>query len=175
MEQNAPDRFAIVDPIKMVYRSGQPTHEQLEELYKMGIRNVINLRRKIENPIGNYNEQTSCGTLSIKYYSFAHFGFLGMTPETIDEIVDAIRNTEGPVLVHCKHGRDRTSTIIAAYLVKYCDKDPELAWTEDAVGYDHDENTMFCSNFKPSFFGYCDYLKNKKRNEKKNDENKEEI
>jgi protein tyrosine phosphatase (PTP) superfamily phosphohydrolase (DUF442 family) len=176
MLTNPPDRFSLINSQKPVYRGAQPTHDHLKEFYEMGIRNVVNLRR--ESPYGNYQEKNSCTTFGINYNGFPHFGVLGMSIQTINQIVDAIHNMNGPVYVHCKHGRDRTSVIIASYLVKYCGKDPELAWKEDALAYDHDENSYLTSYFKPSFFDFCaDLMKNKKETEKEKEKGnkKEEI
>lgn len=174
MSTNPPDRFNLINSQKPIYRGAQPTHQHLQTFYEMGIRNIVNLRR--ESPIGNYQESNSCTTLSINYHGFPHFGVLGMSIHTINQIIDAIHNMDGPVYVHCKHGRDRTSVIIASYLVKYCGKDPQLAWEEDALAYDHDENSYLTAYFKPSFFGFCDDLMKKKENEEKEEkEEKEKI
>jgi protein tyrosine/serine phosphatase len=156
MLPTTPVRFSLIDKTKSVYRGGQPTHEHLQALHQLGIKHVVNLRR--ENPIKRYYEKQSCEELNINYHPFPHFGIFGMSIETINEIIDAIHNLDEPSYVHCKNGRDRTSVIIASYLVKYCDKDPNLAWEEDVLGYDHDENNMLYSQFKASFFEFCNSL-----------------
>jgi len=151
---NTPVRFLLVDAKKLLYRGGQPNKKHIQMLHKLGIKNVINLRK--EALIKRYLEYQTCKTLNINYYQFPHFGLFGMSLETINEIVDTMHNLDGPVYVHCKYGRDRTGLIIASYLVKYNGIDPSLAWSENVLNYGHDENVILYSQFKTSFFNFCD-------------------
>jgi len=151
---NTPVRFSLVDSKKLLYRGGQPNKKHIQMLHKLGIKNVINLRK--EALIKRYLENQTCKTLNINYHPFPHFGLFGMSLETINEIVDTIHKLDGPTYVHCKHGRDRTGVIIASYLVKYNGIDPNLAWSENVLSYGHDENGILYSQFKASFFNFCD-------------------
>lgn len=153
-----PDRFTLVDKTKGIYRGGEPDENHLVMFNEMGIKNVINLRK--ENLIAMYQEKKLCQNMGLNYYAFPLYGIFGIESSLINQIVDLMHNLDNPCYIHCKHGRDRTSIMVAAYLVKYCGKNPDTAWSEDVVGFDHDEDSFYYSQFKLSFYKFCDSLKN---------------
>lgn len=157
LDTNKLVRFSLIDDNKLIYRGGQPTENHVQVLYDLGIKNIVNLRRELS--IGKYYEKNMCKILDINYYTFPFYGIFGVDTQFINEIIDFLHNQSEPTYVHCLNGRDRTSLIVASYLVKYCDKNPNLAWEEDVLLYDHDENSMFYSQFKESFFKFCNELK----------------
>ena len=150
-----PVRFSLVDNNKNrhIYRGGQPTCDQIKYLQSIGVKHIINLRR--EGLRCRTSEEYMCKEIHIDYHSFPHYGIFGIKPNVINEIVDFIESLNENVYIHCKNGRDRTSLIVASYLVKYRQKDLELAWKEDVLNYDHDENNIFYSCFKKSFDKFC--------------------
>lgn len=160
--KSLPVRFSLVDPKKLIYRGGQPTKEHLQMLHDMGIKNIVNLRR--EDHIQRYRERKACESLNINYHPYPHYGIFGVDKQFINEVVDVIHNLDTPTYIHCKNGRDRTSLIVASYLVKYHKKDPELAWKENVLAYDHDENNILYSYFKQSFFDFCADIKEEIKN-----------
>lgn len=95
-----------------LYRSAQPDAEGFQSLQTMGIKTVINLRRRIDDaPLA---EGTGLTTLHIKIKT-RH-----VTENHGAAIVLALRalrdaQHKGPVLVHCTHGADRTGMIIALW------------------------------------------------------------
>lgn len=152
-----PDRFTPVDNKNLIYRGGQPDENHLQLLQDMGIKNIINLRK--ENLIAMYCEKNLCKTMGINYYSCPLYGIFGIEPSFINNVVDLMNTLGGSCYIHCKHGRDRTSIMVAAYLVKYCGKDPDAAWTEDVIAFGHDENSIYYSQFKSSFYIFCESLR----------------
>lgn len=156
LDNETPVRFSLVDKTKMIYRGGQPNEIHINMLHKIGIKNIINLRR--ENLIERYNEEKLCNQLDINYESFPHYGIFGVDTNLIHEIVDLMYNFNEPTYIHCKNGRDITSIMVASYLVKYHGKDPNVAWTEDVLEYDHNDKNPLYSQFKPSFMKFCDEL-----------------
>ncbi len=92
-----------------VYRSEQPDRKGFEYLKSIGIMNVLNLRDHHKDDakakgtgLTLYRVEMSAGTI------------------TTDEVIAAlriIRLSEGPIVVHCRHGSDRTGTVSALYRI----------------------------------------------------------
>ena len=90
-----------------LYRSAQPDAEGMRNAEKLGIKTVLNLR-------GLHSDETlALGTglnlTRIKINTWA------MDEDDILEGLRIILQADGPVLVHCQHGADRTGTLMAAY------------------------------------------------------------
>ncbi len=142
-----------------LYRSAQPTEEGMKNIEKLGIRTVINLRAfhsdKDEiNGTGLLNESLSMKTWHIE-------------DEDVVKVLRIIRKKEnGPFLVHCQHGADRTGVINCMFRIV------EQGWTkDDAIR----EMTDGGYGFHPVWTNIIDYVKNvdvekiKKELEKKAD------
>jgi tyrosine-protein phosphatase SIW14 len=103
-----------------VYRSEQPTRQGFEEIRRMGIRTILNLRS--EQSDAALVEGLGLHLVEIPMEA-GRFGE--------DEIVRALRaiqTAEKPVLVHCQYGSDRTGVVMAMYRIVFED------WTkEDAL------------------------------------------
>jgi protein tyrosine/serine phosphatase len=101
--------FYRVDEV--LYRSEQPSTLAMRELEQNGIKTVLNLRRVKSDPQPN--------ELKIK---FKHVRINTWTISYKDVLtaLKVIDKAEKPVLVHCKHGSDRTGCVVAAWcLVKH--------------------------------------------------------
>ena len=105
----------------MLYRSEQPTALGMKNLEKLGIRTVINLRRF--NDDGDEVKGTSLRTERVKILTWR------IDDEHVVEVMRILRKTEnGPFLIHCQHGADRTGLMSAMYRIL------EEGWTaEDAL------------------------------------------
>jgi protein tyrosine/serine phosphatase len=111
----------------MVYRSGQPSAEGMKNLEALGIRTVINLRA------GNSDTDEARGTalhlLRTKIYSWH------VTDEQVIEVLRALgKSEEGPFLIHCNHGADRTGLMSAMYRILEQDWSREDALAEMIEG-----------------------------------------
>jgi protein tyrosine/serine phosphatase len=102
-----------------LYRSGQPSEAGFRRLVRQyHIRTVINLRRT-----GN-DEPIAIGLpLHLQRFSID----AGLVEQERGNVVAALRAMragmrEGPTLVHCQHGSDRTGLIIALYRILYENK-----------------------------------------------------
>lgn len=94
----------------LLYRSEQPTALGMKNLEKLGIRTVINLRWF--NSDAKEVQGTSLRTARVKI----------VTWDVDDEHVVAVMRmmkdpTNGPYLIHCQHGADRTGLMSAMYRV----------------------------------------------------------
>jgi protein tyrosine/serine phosphatase len=102
-----------------LYRSEQPTREGMRNLKEIiGIKTVINLRAFHSDAdevwgTGLLNEELSVKTWHIE-------------DEDVVRVLKLIRNKEnGPFLIHCQHGADRTGVMSAMYRIV------EQDWAKD--------------------------------------------
>ena len=113
-----------------LYRSEQPSKKGMQDLQAMGIKSVVNLRRKHtdENKLKDldldlYNLPLKAGTLDV---------------DDIFKALQTIQEAEKPVLVHCWHGSDRTGAVVAASRMVFEDWSKEQAiaeFTDSRFGY----------------------------------------
>lgn len=100
----------------LIYRSAQPDAEGFRNLAAFGVKTVINVRRSVDDsPLA---AGSGLQTLHIKITT-RH-----IRDENGAKIVLALRalrdaQANGPVLVHCTHGADRTRMIIALWRMLY--------------------------------------------------------
>ena len=102
-----------------IYRSAQPDKEAMEQLEKLGIRTVLNLR-------DNHDDNDEAKDTHL------HLERVGMTTWSIkeEEVLRALvilRAAEKPLLVHCMHGADRTGLVMAVYRMV------EQSWSKEAA------------------------------------------
>lgn len=91
-----------------LYRSKQPRALGLENLKKMGLKTVVNLRAF----------HSDAGKLGNTGLSYEHISMKPWHPEEEDAVRFlriATDPTRTPVLVHCQHGADRTGAMVALY------------------------------------------------------------
>jgi uncharacterized protein (TIGR01244 family) len=100
-----------------LYRSAQPEPSDAAWIKQLGIRTIINLR-------ANHRDEDALDLPGVKLVR------VPMDTWQIgdDEIVNALRaiaqaQKDGPVLIHCKHGADRTGAVSAMYRIL------EQGWT----------------------------------------------
>lgn len=115
-----------------LYRSAQPDSNGFKELYNLGIRHDLNLRQyhgdvKYLKGLGIEEQRIPILTSDMSY----------------EQLTDAVRfivNAKEPVLVHCRHGSDRTGTVVAGYRIAVQNWDKEDAIDEMLHGgYGHHE------------------------------------
>jgi protein tyrosine/serine phosphatase len=102
----------------MLYRSEQPTALGMKNLEKLGIRTVINLRAF--NHDVDEAKGTSLRTQRVKILTW-HVG-----DKHVIEVMRMLKDSaNGPFLIHCQHGADRTGLMSAMYRIL------EQGWTVD--------------------------------------------
>lgn len=106
-----------------IYRSGQPTtQEQFSKLEKYGIKEILNLR------ITSSDTRKAAGT-SLKLHQNK------IMTEIIDEkdllnALKIIKNRKGNILIHCRHGSDRTGAVVAMYRIVF------QGWSKEQAIYE---------------------------------------
>lgn len=135
-----------------LYRSAQPTAQGMRTLKELGIKTVLNLR-------SFHSDRRKLGNAALTY---EHIYMKAWHPEE-EEIVRFLRlvtnETNGPVLVHCQHGADRTGTMCAVYRVAV------QGWTkEEALKEMKDGGYNFHSVWRnlPTWFNKLDIEKIRK-------------
>lgn len=111
----------------MVYRSGQPSAEGMKNLEALGIRTIINLRAGQSD-----DDEAQDRPLLLrrtKIYTWH------VTDQQVVEVMRVLRRTEnGPFLIHCNHGSDRTGLMSAMYRILEQNWSPEAAIDEMIEG-----------------------------------------
>lgn len=93
-----------------LYRSAQPTREGMKNLEKMGIKTVINLRVFHSDSDEISGSTLLNDALSVKVWH--------IEDEDVVRVLRIIRKKEnGPFLIHCLHGADRTGVMSAMYRI----------------------------------------------------------
>ena len=111
-----------------LYRGGQPQSGGLKKLAELGINTVINLRGEDEFTRA---EQKEAEALGLRYYGIPMGGLSRPGDEEVDRVLQLINTPEnGKVFIHCKHGADRTGTVIACYRISQENYSVEQAQAE---------------------------------------------
>lgn len=103
-----------------LYRSEQPDAAAFRQLARLGIRSVLNLRRH------HGDEERLADSGLILYELPVNAGDL--TESQLRSALTILRAAPKPILVHCRHGSDRTGAVVAAYRIV------EAGWSvEEAI------------------------------------------
>jgi protein tyrosine/serine phosphatase len=101
-----------------LYRSEQPSKEGLMNLKKMGVKTIINLRAFHSDKDSLEGTKLLNEELSVNAWH--------IEDEDVIRVLKIIRQKEnGPFLIHCKHGADRTGLMSAMYRIV------EQGWSKD--------------------------------------------
>jgi len=115
-----------------LYRSAQPDSDGFKELYKLGIQHDLNLRQY-------HGDAKYLKEIDIEEHRIPVLTS-DMSYEQLTEAVRFIVNSKEPVLLHCRHGSDRTGTVVAGYRIAVQNWDKEDAIDEMIHGgYGHHE------------------------------------
>jgi protein tyrosine/serine phosphatase len=99
-----------------LYRGAQPDETGIKHLKVLGVTTIINLR--MPGDVAKA-EASEAGANGITYTNLPLAGLGRPTDAEVSKILSLIRNSPGPVFIHCEHGCDRTGTIAACYRIQY--------------------------------------------------------
>jgi len=104
-----------------VYRAAQPDDEGFAELRERGIRNVLSLRE--------YHADAAGEAIGLRLFR-VEMAAGSVTTAQVVEALRTIHRSEGPILIHCWHGSDRTGLVSAMYRIVFQGWDKEAAIAE---------------------------------------------
>jgi tyrosine-protein phosphatase SIW14 len=112
-----------------LYRGAQPSLNDLNELKKLGVTVIIDLRA--ESPHIAEEEQSRSESAGIHFFRIPIGGFSTPTNSELIQFFQILRDSpDQTVFVHCEFGRDRTGVMVAAYRIAFQKWSSEHALTE---------------------------------------------
>ncbi|MCB0393881.1 MAG: tyrosine-protein phosphatase, partial [Bdellovibrionales bacterium] len=145
--------FHEIDPGKF-YRSAQLTPEELRQITKMyGIRTVINLRGRQTGKSWYENQKSTLNEMGVPQVDIAFDSDTVPQRVRLMRYLNTLKNSERPILIHCRSGADRTGLSSAIYMYDYMGASKEEAETQMSSDYLHLEN------FKPAKKHFFDHYK----------------
>ncbi|HEY5883094.1 MAG TPA: tyrosine-protein phosphatase [Pyrinomonadaceae bacterium] len=108
------------------YRGSQPSQVQMEELKRLGVKTVIDLRKdKVESAA---DSATRAG---LQYFNITMKPSTAATDEQTAHFLNLVNDPANwPVYVHCKGGRHRTGALTAVYRITHDGWTAAQAWKE---------------------------------------------
>jgi uncharacterized protein (TIGR01244 family) len=102
-----------------LYIAGQPTADALRRLRERGVTTVVNLRTPEEMTAIGFDEAAEAAKLGMKYVYLPVRGSpdFPYSPKTVDAFSRAVKESTGPVLLHCTVAW-RASHLWTAYLIR---------------------------------------------------------
>ena len=129
------------------YRSAQLPPSILEQVIEdYGIRTVINLRGKSLGKKWYEKELASCARLRVEHHDITMSSRRIPHRDELLRLLDLLRTSPRPILVHCRSGADRTGLAAALYVFEY-------------MGYSKEEATKMLANR----YGHYAFMKPSKR------------
>jgi tyrosine-protein phosphatase SIW14 len=111
-----------------VHRGAQPSNEGFQNLAKLGIKTVIDLR---EADGRSQAEKKVVEAAGMQYVNIPLRGMEAPSAEKVAKVLGYFVDTKsGPVFVHCRRGADRTGTVIACYRITHDHWDNKKALAE---------------------------------------------
>src|SRR5262245_32264063 len=116
---------------EVLYRGAQPDEGGIENLSRLGVKTIINLRMADD---AWKQEEAKAIAKGILYTNIPFRGMGRPTDDQVKQVLGLIETLPGPVFIHCQHGCDRTGTVVACYRIKQQKWSNEEAFKE-AVRY----------------------------------------
>ena len=114
-----------------LYRGAQPEDGGFDELKRMGIKTVVNLRTL-------HSDRSECEKSGLDYVPISVQAWEAETSEVL-EFLELLNDPQRhPVFVHCQHGADRTGMMVALYrmvIENWSREDAIREMTEGGFGF----------------------------------------
>lgn len=102
-------RWIDVGPNLM--RGPQPGYDDLADLKALGLKGVVNLRLESEE------SHEHCRELGLDYHYFPVRDWTTPDRFQVEEFLQVVQNSRGPLLVHCLGGVGRTGVFVSCYRI----------------------------------------------------------
>jgi protein tyrosine/serine phosphatase len=120
------------------YRSAQVTPDSIARLHaEQGIASILNLRGAHPGEAWYDDEIRSSAALGIAHADFAMSASQAIGPAEARELIALMEALPKPLLIHCRHGSDRTGLASALYLARIAGADEETAERALSIRYGH--------------------------------------
>src|ERR1700730_12278309 len=96
-----------------LYRGAQPNEQGLEELKKLGITTVVDLRAEDRRKLEWERQQAE--RLGMRFVHIPIAGFAAPTNEEVAQFLSLFSDPQQKIFVHCLLGEDRTGVFVATY------------------------------------------------------------
>lgn len=128
-----PNQHRVTDNL---WRSAQPAPRHLRRLAERGVRTIVNLRGA-EAHGAYWLEQAACAQLGLKLVDVKLKSRAAPKLAELARMREAIAMIDGPTLIHCKSGSDRTGLFCGLYLILREGVPVEEARRQLALRYGH--------------------------------------
>jgi tyrosine-protein phosphatase SIW14 len=139
------------------YRGSQPMATQFDELKKLGIKTIIDLRK---DSIEGVSQQASDAGLQ-----YVNIPLTTKRPATNDQTAQFLKLVNDPanwpVFVHCKGGRHRTGEMTAIYRITHDGWSGDKAY-EEMKKYDFEDSFFYPRSLKKYVFSYYEQFRSLK-------------
>ena len=121
-----------------VYRSAQVSTEDISAYQSnYGIRSILNLRGAAPGEAW-YDEEIAASTaLGMVHADFAMNASVELNEAEAGKLIALMREMPKPLLVHCRHGSDRTGLAMSLYLAAISGTDEETAEGQLSLWFGH--------------------------------------
>lgn len=141
-----------------LYRGGLPTDEQMKGLQKLGIKTDVNLMAGAGDAAERAmvaHEKEVAEKLGITFINLKVPFNVDVPESMVLQWLQVAQDTsKQPVYIHCRHGRDRTGMMVAAYRMAHDGYTGQQALDEmKTFGFKPDKYPFFAKfvlNFKPA-------------------------
>ena len=121
-----------------VFRSAQVVGTDLSDYRQQyGIKSVLNLRGAAPDSRWYSAEIAESNRLALVHADFAMSASERITPDQVFELIALMKRLPKPLLIHCRHGSDRTGLASALYLAAIAGADEETAEAQLSLYYGH--------------------------------------
>ncbi len=121
-----------------VYRSAQVSAEDIAAYQSdYGIRSILNLRGAAPGEAWYDEEVAASAALGVTHVDFAMNASVQVSEAEAGRLIALMRAMPKPLLVHCRHGSDRTGLAMSLYLAAISGADEATAEGQLSLWYGH--------------------------------------
>lgn len=121
-----------------VYRSAQVSKADIAAYHETyGIRSILNLRGAAPGEAWYDEEIAASAALGVTHADFAMNASVQLSAAEAGQLIALMREMPKPLLVHCRHGSDRTGLAMSLYLAAISGADEATAEGQLSLWFGH--------------------------------------